>query len=95
MGKQNLFWNGEKRRRLWTTEQKKEMIENRYRGGKAVHKAGWRDNGVLSVVWISFADRGKYAEIPVEKRKKDTFPASSGSDCGRNSVPVDPMAGIL
>ena len=32
-----------------TTEQKKEMTENRYRGGKAVHKAGGRDNGVLSV----------------------------------------------
>ena len=32
------------------TEQKKEMTENRYRGGKAVHKAGGRDNGVLSVV---------------------------------------------
>lgn len=31
------------------TEQKKEMTENRYRGGKAVHKAGGRDNGVLSV----------------------------------------------
>ena len=51
MGKQNLFWNGEKRRRLWTTEQKKEMTENRYRGDKAVHKAGGRDNGVLSVGW--------------------------------------------